>query len=239
MTKGGSEVAEARTEMMPMPAIALRTKTNAMPSKTAMMRGSSEYYSLRATILDVGKAFLEPQGRVLDLNCADGCWSEPLVQHFGFSQRLIALSSNEEDVNACLNRFRLQVRLGEMEVGTLDLGERFPKITSRLIISVNGLGVLSNVRRQEVLGMIRTCLERKGAFLMIERVETVEERLAALLPAHADMALEERTGRKDREITSRLWSAPHWEEELREAGFRHIDRIWASGPYVGWLASKD
>jgi hypothetical protein len=239
MTKGGREVAEARTEMMPMPAIALRTKTNAMPSKTAMMRGSSEYYSLRATILDVGKAFLEPQGRVLDLNCADGCWSEPLVQHFGFSQRFIALSSNEEEVNACLNRFRLQVRLGEMEVGTLDLGERFPKNASRLIISVNGLGVLSNVRRQEVLGMIKTCLERKGAFLMIERVETVEERLAALLPAHADMALDERTGRKDREITSRLWSAPHWEEELREAGFRRIDRIWASGPYVGWLASKD
>ena len=77
-------MAEARTEMMPMPAIALRTKTNAMPSKTAMMRGSSEYYSLRATVLDVGKAFLEPQCRVLDLNCADGCWSEPLVQHFGF-----------------------------------------------------------------------------------------------------------------------------------------------------------
>ncbi len=232
-------MAEARTEMMPMPAIALRTKTNAMPSKTAMMRGSSEYYSLRATILDVGKAFLEPQGRVLDLNCADGCWSEPLIQHFGFSQKFIALSSNADDVNACLDRFRLRVRLGEMEVGTLDIKERFPKIASQLIISVNGLGVLSNVRRQEVLGMIRTCLERKGAFLMIERVETMEERLAALLPTHADMALDDRAGRKGREMPARLLSATHWEEELREAGFRRIERLWTSGPYVGWLASKD
>jgi len=232
-------VAEARTEMMPMPAIALRTKTSAMPSKTAMMRGSSEYYSLRATILDVGKAFLEPQGRVLDLNCADGCWSEPLVQHFGSSQRFIALSSNMEDVDACLGRFRLQVRLGEMEVGTLDIGERFPKIASRLTISVNGLGILSNVRRQEVLGLIRTCLERKGAFLMIERVETMDDRLAALLPVHAEMALDDRKGHKDREKPTRLWSANHWEEELREAGFSRVERVWASGSYVGWLASKD
>ena len=231
-------MAEARTEMMPMPAIALRTKTNAMPSKTAMMRGSSEYYSLRATILDVGKAFLEPQGRVLDLNCADGRWSEPLVQFFGTSQRFIALSSDMEDAYSCLDRFRLQVRLGEMEVGTLDLGERFPEISARLTISVNGLGALSNVRRREVLGMIRTCLERKGAFLIIERVETMEERLAALHPAHAEMALGDRTGRQDMDKPSRLWSAAHWEEELREAGFQRIERIWASGHYMGWLASK-
>jgi hypothetical protein len=238
MTKGGREVAEARTEMMPMPAIALSTKTVAMPSKTAMMRGSSEYYSLRATILDVGKAFLEPQARVLDLNCADGRWSEPLVQYFGYSQRFIALSSDAEDANACLDRFRLQARLSEMEVGTLDLGESFPEIAARLTISVNGLGALTNARRREVLGMIRKCLERKGAFLMIERVETMEERLAALHPAHAGMALDDRTGRKDREKPSRPWSVPHWEEELREAGFHRIERIWASGHYVGWLASK-
>ena len=121
-------MAEARTEMMPMPAIALRTKTNAMPSKTAMMRGSSEYYSLRATILDVGRRHSSsPRVAWLDLNCADGCWSEPLIQHFGFSQKFIALSSNADDVNACLDRFRLRVRLGEMEVGTLDIKERFPR----------------------------------------------------------------------------------------------------------------
>ena len=87
--------------------------------------------------------------------------------------------------------------------------------------------------------MIRTCLERKGAFLMIERVETMEERLAALLPTHADMALDDRAGRKGREMPARLLSATHWEEELREAGFRRIERLWTSGPYVGWLASKD
>ena len=126
-----------------------------------------------------------------------------------------------------------------MEVGTLDLRERFPRIASRLTISVNGLGILSNIRRQEVLGMIRTCLERKGAFLMIERVETMDERLAALLPTHGEMTLDDRTGHKDREIPARLLSATHWEEELREAGFHRIERIWASGPYVGWLASKD
>jgi hypothetical protein len=69
-------------------------------------------------------------------------------------------------------------------------------------------------------------------------VETMEDRLAALHPSPAGMSLGDRTGRQDREKPSRLWSAAHWEEELREAGFQSNERIWASGPYVGWLASK-
>jgi hypothetical protein len=67
----------------------------------------------------------------------------------------------------------------------------------------------------------------------------MDERLAALLPAHVEMALDGHRGHKDRDMPTKLWSATHWEEELREAGFRRIERIWTSGPYVGWLASKN
>lgn len=232
-------MAEARTEMMPIPAIALRNKTNAAPSKMAMMRGSSEYYSLRATILDVGRRFLDPQSRVVDLSCADGCWSEPLVQHLGCSQRFIALTGSAEDADACLGRFRMCVRLGHVEVGQMDLNERFPEIASRLTISVNGLGRLKAERRSEVLGLVRKHLERKGAFLMVERAETLDERLTALMPSHhGDPSHAEETERIARSFSRRRLSAGQWDEELLEAGFDKVERVWSSGPYIAWLATR-
>jgi hypothetical protein len=232
-------VAEARTEMMPIPAIALRTKTNATPSMMAMMRGSSEYYSLRATILDVGRRFLDPQCRVVDLACADGCWSEPLVQHLGCSQRFIALTNSPEDAEACLGRFRMCVRLGHVEVGQLDLNERFPDVASRLTISVNGLGRLKAERRSEVLGLVRKHLERKGAFLLVEKVETLDERLMALMPSHhGELSQMEETERFARAFSRRRLSAGQWEEELNEAGFDKVERVWSSGQYIAWLATK-
>jgi hypothetical protein len=52
----------------------------------------------------------------------------------------------------------------------MDLAERFPETSSRVTISVMGIGRLTQERQSEVLQLTRRFLERGGAFIMAEKV---------------------------------------------------------------------
>ncbi len=143
--------------------------------EAAIHIGSSEYYSLQRSMFEVGAPFVTPRSRVVDLNCIDGSWLSPFVQDFEDLSHFIGITNDDEDAYSCLDRFRMRVRLGIVEIANLDLEERFPEISSRLTISVNRLAELEPLRQEEVLAKIRKYLERGGAFILVEKVKSSRE----------------------------------------------------------------
>ena len=104
--------------------------------------GSSEYYSLQRSIFEAGAPFVTPRSRVVDLACKDGSWLSPFVEKFEDLGHFIGVTNDEDEAYSCMDRFRIRVQLGIVEIATLDLEERFPEISSRLTISINRLGKL-------------------------------------------------------------------------------------------------
>jgi hypothetical protein len=141
----------------------------------AIHMGSSEYYSLQRSIFEAGAPFVTPRSRVIDLACNDGSWLSPFVEKFEDLSHFIGVTNDDDEAYSCLDRFRMRVRLGIVEIASLDLEERFPEVSSKLTISVNKLGMLTPVRQEEVLGKVRKYLERGGAFILVEKVKNAKE----------------------------------------------------------------
>ena len=145
------------------------------PQDATIHMGSSEYYSLQRSIFEAGLPFVKPRSRVVDLSCTDGAWLSPFIEKFEDLGHFIGITNDEKEAYSCMDRFRMRIRLGIVEIASLDLEERFPEISSNLTISVNKLGVLSSLRQEEVLGKIRKYLERGGAFILVEKVKSTSE----------------------------------------------------------------
>ncbi|MGD0817576.1 MAG: hypothetical protein ABR986_04175 [Methanomassiliicoccales archaeon] len=142
------------------------------PQDAAIHTGSSEYYSLQRSIFDVAFPFVTPQCKIVDLSCSNGDWLAPFVERFEDLCHFIAIGEDEKMAYACMDRFRMRVRLGFFEICQIDLAERFPETCSRVTISVMGIGRLSPERQAEVLQKTHRFLERGGAFIIAERVSS-------------------------------------------------------------------
>jgi ubiquinone/menaquinone biosynthesis C-methylase UbiE len=138
----------------------------------ALHMGSSEYYSLQRSIFDAAFPFVTPRCKVVDLACSRGDWLAPIVERFEDLCHFVAVDARADTTYSCLDRFRMRVRLGFVEICQMDLAERFPETCSRVTISVMGIGRLSHERQSEVLQQTRRFLERGGAFIMAERVSS-------------------------------------------------------------------
>jgi hypothetical protein len=143
------------------------------PQEAAIHKGSPEYYSLQKSIFDAASPLVTPRCRIIDLSCSNGDWLAPFVDRFEDLCHFVANGENEENAYACMDRFRMRVRLGFFEICQIDLSERFPEARSKLTISVMGIGKLSQERQAEVLQKTHRFLEREGAFIMAERVSSL------------------------------------------------------------------
>ena len=138
----------------------------------AIHTGSAEYYSLQRLIFDVAYPFVTPRCKIVDLSCSNGDWLAPFVERFEDLCHFVAIGEDEKKAHACMDRFRMRVRLGFFEICQMDLAERFPDTCSQVTISVLGIGRLNPERQAEVLQKTHRFLERGGAFIIAERVSS-------------------------------------------------------------------
>jgi hypothetical protein len=136
----------------------------------ALHMGSSEYYSLQRSVFDAAFPLVTPRCKIVDLSCSNGDWLAPFVERFEDLCHFVAMDNDEGTTYSCLDRFRMRVRLGFVEICRMDLADRFPETSSRVTISVMGIGRLTQERQSEVLQLTRRFLERGGAFIMAEKV---------------------------------------------------------------------
>jgi hypothetical protein len=100
----------------------------------------------------------------------------------------------------------------------LDLEERFPEISARMVLALGALGDLTEKRRVEILESMHRRLERNGTGVIMETVET------GIAPGL----------RRKRP----LWSAAEWEAVFKHAGFRSVQRLWTDGDRMAWSVKK-
>ncbi|KAF5049685.1 hypothetical protein DSECCO2_437170 [anaerobic digester metagenome] len=208
-------MAEAKSEDLPFAADALHTNALAAPVDADFKEGEAGYYGLSQEIQRIGRSCLTPGARVVDLRC-DLNLVMPLIEENEDLCRFTLLSPDEEGGFRCFDRMRTRVRLGFVDAARIDLEESFPEISARMVLALGALGELPEKRRSEVVESMRRRLERNGAGVIMEPVET-------------DLSL----GRK-----GRLWSAAEWESLLRNAGFRSVQRLWTDGSRMAWSVKK-
>jgi hypothetical protein len=135
----------------------------------AFERGTPDYYSLQEALASAAEEFTTHGGRVVDLSCSGGEWIAPMLANVSGMCQFIALDDVAASVEACMDRHKMLVHLGLVQPAQMDLEERFPETASRLTVSVLGMERLSEIRKAEVLDLVRMHLERGGAFILMER----------------------------------------------------------------------
>jgi hypothetical protein len=218
-------MAEAKSEMLPFAADALHTNALAASNDAALIEGGADYYGLRQTILGIGRSCLTPGSRVVDLRC-DLETLMPLVQEHEDLCKFVALSPTEEESWVCFDRLRTRVRLGFVDAAHLDLRERFPEVSARMVLALEALSDLSASRRLEVAESVRRRLERSGAAIFMEQVEPEGD-------GSAQFILDPMNRRK-----RRAWSAVDWESFFMKAGFSTVTRIWSDGGRMAWMLKR-
>jgi len=219
-------MAEAKSDMLPFAADALHTNALAAPNDAALKEGGADYYGLHQVILELGRSILTPGSRVLDLHC-DLRTLMPLVMEHEDLCKFVVLSPTEERNWICFDRLRTRVKLGFVDAAHLSLQDGFPEIYARLMLSLNALGDLTISRRVEVLESMHRRLERDGAAVVMEMVETEGDRV------QSHRAFGHPVFRK-----RRSWSAAEWESALIAAGFGNVTKIWSDERRVAWLVRK-
>lgn len=210
-------MAEAKKQDLPFAADALHTDALAAPIDAAFKEGEAGYYGLSQEIQRIGRACLTPGARVVDLRC-DLNVIMPLIEENEDLCRFTLLSPDEAEGFRCFDKMRTRVRLGFVDAATVDLEERFPEISARMVLALGALGDLPEKRRMEIAESMHRRLERNGTGVIME---TIEEGIAG------------GRGRK-----RRLWSAAEWESLFVHAGFRNVQRLWSDGGRMAWSVKK-
>lgn len=162
-------MAEAKSELLPFPADALHTDALAKSKDVAFNEVGAGYYGLRQAIIDMGRSCLIPGSRVVDLRCDLPVLMPLIIEHEDMC-KFVVLSPTEKESWKCFDRLRTRVRAGFVDTACLDLRERFPEVSTRMIISLQALDDLEVARRAEVLRSMHRRLEKGGAAIVMESV---------------------------------------------------------------------
>lgn len=210
-------MAEAKSEDLPFAADALHTNALAAPVDAAFKEGGAGYYGLSQEIQRIGRSCLTPGARVVDLRC-DLNVVMPLIEQNEDLCRFTLLSPDKESGFHCFDKMRTRVRLGFVDAARLDLEDNFPEISARMVLALGALGDLSEKRRVEIVESMHRRLERNGAGVIMEAIET-------------EIAPGPRRKRP-------MWSAAEWEAVFKHAGFRNVHRLWTDGGRMAWSVKK-
>jgi hypothetical protein len=188
----------------------LHEEALAVPHGSAVPLSGAAYYSLMDAISDVAAEALPPRGRLLDLAAENGDLGGGLVkQNWDLCAHVVVCSSQKASMDE-LDKHRLEVHLGMLEICQMDLEERFPEIHADLVIAPGCLSALTSARREEVLSKVRRQIGRQGTLLVIERDAPHDGSLD-----HCD-----------------------WAHLLADNGFGRTKKIWSRDGHAAWVARR-
>lgn len=201
-------MAEAREISGEVRRIALHKNALAVPLGSAVPELGASYYSLVNAIVDISEEVVRPRGRIIDLAIENGDLGGRLLRRHWDLCPHVAICSTQEAAMDALDRHRLEVHLGMLDIRELNLEERFPEVHADLIIAPGCFSGLDRFRRNEVLAKSRHQIGRHGALIVIEWTgleygETNEE---------------------------------PWQSILEDSGFSQVEMIWSADGRAAWVA---
>ena len=114
---------------------------------------------------------------------AGGDWLAPLLAESSFRCRFIALNATEADKERCMNRFRMEIHLGDVQEMRRDLCEGVPPITGDLTICALALEQKSEECQRNVLNGIHKHTQKGGAMVLVEALSPESDWNEALTEA--------------------------------------------------------
>ncbi|MEI6797131.1 MAG: hypothetical protein WCK39_09740 [Methanomassiliicoccales archaeon] len=200
-------MAEAREISGSNRSIALHKDALAVPIGSAVPESGAAYHSLVNAIIEVGDEVVRPRGRIIDLAVENGDLGGHLLRRHWDLCPHVAICSTQDAAMDALDRHRLEVHLGMLDIRELDLAQRFPEVHADLIIAPGCLSGLDHSRREEVLAKCHHQVGRQGALIVIEW-----------------MGMEE------------VGLTEDWHSLLEDNGFSKVESIWSADGRAAWVA---
>jgi tRNA (cmo5U34)-methyltransferase len=200
---------------------------------------------MRRVVTEVGMNFIERDGDsiVLDLGSSRGESLAPFVEAFGDSIEYLGIEVSEPMRFAAIERFRDHPTVNFMHY---DLREPWSTPDTCLVLSILTLMFVPIEHRQRVVQQVYDDLLPGHAFILVEKVIGSDGRMAQLL-TNTYHARKMKNGYSPEEVTRKALSlegvlvpvTAAWNEDLiKSAGFRHVECIWRSLNFAGWVALK-
>ncbi len=148
-------------------------KRSSMPGErlSDIAASSPDYSSLATTIASSCEPLLCHGGTVVDLRCGRGELISALLPLAGGNCRFVAFDDDQENVEACEDRFRWLSHQGFVQVSNRSLCSDIPSVANCLTIEEFGLGRLDEQRASDVLIQSRRSLQKGGAIVIVERAD--------------------------------------------------------------------
>jgi hypothetical protein len=202
-------MAEAREVSGGIRSMALHKEALAVPMGSAVPLSGADYYSLIDAIVEIGEEVIRPCGRVIDLAMENGDLGSVLLRKHWDLNSHVAICSSQDAAMDALDKHRLEVHLGMLDIRELDLEVGFPEVHADMIIAPGCLSMMSRHRMEDVLMKCRRQIGREGALVIVE------------WSGLADGTLGE-----------------NWETILEENGFSRVEMVWNSEGRAAWMARR-
>lgn len=216
-----------------------------------LFRSIPDYTAMRDLTWDVGKHFVKPDSKILDMGCSNGSSIVEFVEYcdkqnfrYGWNTKCVGIDCSQPMVEKAKERFKL---FNCVEISNCDILTAFPKDKYDLILSILTIQFTPLEYRHEIIQKVYNALNSGGAFIFVEK----------LLCKDADMNtffvdryydIKRRNGYTEEQIQAKKESlkgvlvplTDEWNRGMLESvGFRKVECFWRCYNFAAYLCVKD
>lgn len=205
-----------------------------------LARSIPQYETMRQTVFELARHFMQDNTPVLDLGCSRGGAIAPLINP---SNRFIGIEISPPMIDAARQRF---ASLDNVEILEMDLRTDYPDCQASVTLCVLTLQFTPIEYRQRILKTIYDHVLPSGVLILVEKIIGSTASIDSLM-VEKYYKLKAQNGYSQEQIERKRLSlegvlvpvTAKWNEELLQiAGFREIDCFWRWLNFAGWLAIK-
>ena len=207
-----------------------------------LSRSIPSYDTMRHLVFDLGKHFVKPNSKVVDMGCSNGLSSYMFINNFADSNFYL-YDVSFPMLEACYERFRGH---NKVRVNYNDLCEGLPVENIDLALSILTLQFTPIEYRQNILQDVYDKLNEGGAFIIVEKVLGNSAKIDNLfVEEYYNMKKEngytqEQIANKRKSLEGVLvpLTASFNEHLLHQVGFKYVDCFYRHLNFCGWIAIK-
>lgn len=215
-------------------------------------RSIPDYWTMRELLFEIGKRFIVPDSRILDIGCSNGKSLERFAQYADMLNKVYpdshgiyvrGVDISEAFVEEARKRYS---DAKHVIIENRDIATDFPDDEYDLVISCLTMQFVPIEHRQKIIRNIYKNLRTGGAFIMIEKLlGSTHDMNDMLVELYYDMkykngySLEQIAAKKKSLEGVLVPLTEDWNKSLlRAEGFEQIECFWRCYNFAGFVAVK-
>lgn len=209
-------------------------------------RSIPQYSVMRELTASLGFRFVQDGSNIVDMECSNGNAVMPFVEKFANRNKYYLYDVSEPMLDIARKKYKKYIDMGTVAVDNFDIKNGIEVENCSLVLSVLTLQFTPIEYRQRIVDSVYRHLNRKGAFILVEKVLGNDfESDKMLVNEYYKMKskncyTQEQIERKRKSLEGVLVPiTSKWNEELlRSCRFR-VELFWRCLNFAGWIAIKD